>query len=569
MASRIYKNDRPYSSVPPQLFGDDDDAGTVVICSNEFDAHQFGQIPGVHGLAWIGGTASSLRGSDAATWRACTEDVDLIGWGIEPRAWRLVCGLVGRSAPLLPPGKIPQIADELKKLARKTIERAEALIADQAKRMASIECVVSDHTYLQTGINARTDALVDQAYGHVGIDLRFIGGQVHRLEDDGFWTRMGMLDAVREGMTRHGYCSSCKERAAADVLTRLRRDWEIAGRPTTDSKMCIQAGRRNIVLDIEKDSLVYRDLSPDDLITIRPERDQGEPTIKTPDIVEMFRREWRLSEDVLGYLRASLAKALVPEAMMGDDDVLNIVSATGTGKGTLFTMLRAMLGQDRVLNLIEFDDRTHSRIERALYVVVNEADEVDYRVLHRILGLTDEPMDVRRHYQDPYQAHCRSRFIFTATLPITRLDAQSGWARRYKLIRGLHPGRTPEEIDDSLKSQYQSLEQTQRMFWWLMRSDLSVLRDVPREVLDAASEHLLEADDYASFVYEWLDEEVGANCTTRAMHEKFLDARRPRSESISRKDRGRLLEAVRRRFETSKGVVHDCMIRASSRLDEE
>ena len=239
-----------------------------------------------------------------------------------------------------------------------------------------------------------------------------------------------------------------------------------------------------------------------------------------------------------------IAKAFVPGAMHGDDAVLNLVCGPGTGKGAWVSAMRAMLGMDRVISLTEFDDRTEERIERALIVVLNEADNLDYRVLHRILGLTDEAMTVRKHYRDPYEAMCLSRFVFVATHPISKLQADSGWGRRYRLINGAHPGRSGGEQDVTLKGVYESDEELRKLFWWHMRADFRYLSDIPDEVRSASTRQLMRADDYKSFVSEW----VVKNETVLSSHElyaKFMHVKRPRSKGgINSKDRKWLRKAL-------------------------
>ena len=367
------------------------------------------------------------------------------------------------------------------------------------------------------------DALVNddvvKALDALGGRFRILQNLLHRLDDDHFWRQYsdGSRSALAQVIVElTDACVTCANAVSGPVWHMLMRDWIDAGRPQPNRYRAFniqgdgwECGKGYRAFTIQHDGKVALvEVTPDMLLTVKPRRVIGDYTQEPPMTLWTEKREvdgetytplcWGFKEPTINQLVRMIAKSLDREAMFGDDDVINLVGDTGTGKGSLIEQVKAMLDDHGMAFVVMKARGMHWEEDKVFtrnnIVILNEANNPHPEYIERTLAATDSTIEVNEKNKPMTPEVARFRGIFVSTRHL-RFEAATGMGRRIMPFISKAPGHQDGGTIESVKISATSDEEVTKLFCMLVRSEakhhrvgepVSQVRAWKEEVLDSA-----------------------------------------------------------------------------------
>ena len=264
-------------------------------------------------------------------------------------------------------------------------------------------------------------------------------------------------------MSRAGWCYTCQRHQGPLVASHVTLTAKVEPAPLNvflvDDRYLVHH------YDPIDGVLRTRELGPDDFPTIKPLFDVGGGDGHVPAFVrDVMRDAWFLDECCIEWYRSQRTRAMATN--LGTDFIINLVSAAGTGKGTLSDLNKRVFGGLYTdLSAAAWDKFSTSRIAGRAVLRVDESDDPPTALIKEIRKIMDATFQVRPMHNAGYEATFRGSVEMTSTQPLPMLDADAGDERRFRLL--ITRANPNIDTDPAFKERMTSDLEARRWYSWV------------------------------------------------------------------------------------------------------
>ena len=229
-------------------------------------------------------------------------------------------------------------------------------------------------------------------------------------------------------------------------------------------------------------------------LSLESDEDDPEPLF----VIRVMRGVWKLEDGEIARFRAWLKSCMIRSKR--HDIVFYLESAPGTGKGTLYDILRAVFRTHlEPAPARNWNDYTQATFFEKGLVVMNEANlsPTDWDLLTQC---TNSELTIHRKYQNPFKAWLGCKFLLLSANAPGRMLTSVGIGRRLSILRSPALEYDGGVEDESIKLDCTAPDEVSRFARWMLGGDLSLIGNRTKRMSEWVGDTLYESDAYRQAV---------------------------------------------------------------------
>ena len=338
-----------------------------------------------------------------------------------------------------------------------------------------------------------------------------IDDQIRVVDADGFWLNIGTDSATaRHVMAKNNWCHTCRSRNGAELGAAIRLKGNVAADPV--NVFLVDGAPLVFYGDRDERRVARRKLRHDDYATIKPTFDVGgEVEVEEPLFVSVMRDEWGLEECCIEWYRRMLARAMCAE--LGNDSIVMIVGAKGTGKTTLSKLNAKTFKELHVdIGATTWDKYSTSRFVNMAVARVDESDRLPAALVSELRKLVNNIGSVRPMHSEGVDIRFNGLVECYGTSAPINLDASNGDDRRWKFL--LSAAKPRIDGDPAWGERMVTSVQVRRWHAWISDADPFTVQPCSH-IKDNTVKQFDVSDPWRAFVAE----NIGVADTTISLRE--------------------------------------------------